>query len=73
MLLARLLAKRVLSRAAHAKQSVVKTFPDGVSPKRKKFEDAGNRWISGCTIVAQMVTNRGSLPNNEATHPNVTY
>jgi hypothetical protein len=26
-----------------------------------------------CTIVAQMLPNSGSLPNNEATHPNVTY
>jgi len=28
---------------------------------------------SGCTIVAQMLPNTGRLPNNEATHPNVTY
>jgi hypothetical protein len=35
------------------------------SPKKdKRF------WF---TIVAQMLPNSGLLPNNEATHPNVTY
>jgi alpha-acetolactate decarboxylase len=27
----------------------------------------------GCTMVAELLPNSGSLLNNEATHPNVTY
>ena len=38
MRLARLLAEGVLSPAAHRKQSAMKTFPDGVSPKRKSLK-----------------------------------
>jgi hypothetical protein len=32
----------------------MKTFLDVVSPKRKKLDGEENRWISGCTMVAQL-------------------
>jgi hypothetical protein len=32
-----------------------------------------NRRIFGCTIVAQLLPNRGRLHRSRASHPNVTY
>jgi hypothetical protein len=43
-----------------------------VFTKRKKLDGSENPWISGCTIVAQMLPNSGSLHKNGACHPNVT-
>jgi hypothetical protein len=54
----------------------VDKWNSSVRPTLKRtFCPNPNVWreIAGCTTVAQLLSNRGALLNNEAPHPTVTY